>query len=201
MDNEKNRPVLDGKMTDMVMKHIGYADGIARRYSARAGIFAQDVIQEARLALCNAVLRYREGDEASLVTFATLYINGCVAKFIMRHCLVSYLSQSQRVFVRFVSLDGCVGGEDDSCPRSEMLDADYSGDEERREKVMERVGKIMECLTDGERELIRIRFWTTDSDDNVARQCERLGISKTYLYSRCDRILVKMACYARKNGF
>jgi len=198
MRNTRNTQMNDQQRA-MVVENMKYADRIAANYVGR-GMPIEDLEQEARLAMCYAAMRFDPSKGCTLVTFSTLFINGWLCKFIMRHGKKSYLSKQQRVFVRIISLERLSTTDDDGDEMSwEDTIANPDDDEDTdRAETAEMLNFLMTCLTDEERQMISTRFGLNGEDDSIAEKARQHGVSVTTFNARCNKILLKMAEYAEK---
>jgi len=193
-----HRTELNDQQRALVVANMKHADKIAANYAKR-GVPIEDLQQEARLALCYAAMRFDPENGCSLATFSTLYINGFLCKFIMRHGYTSYLSKNQRIFVRVISLERLWHhDEDDDMNWEELIGGEDDDEDAEREDAAELLNTLMKSLTDEERELISARYGLEGDPVEVAEYAERMGISPSSVYRRCREILIKMADYAEK---
>lgn len=69
----------------VVERYRPFADRVARRYRGR-GVEEDDLVQVARLGLCQAVRRWRPELDPTLLQFATPTIEGQVKRYFRDHC-------------------------------------------------------------------------------------------------------------------
>jgi len=193
----KTKKQMNDQQRAMVVENMDYAKAIARRY-VRQGVLLEDLEQEACEALCYAAMRFDASRGCTLATFSTLFINGWLSKYIMRHCQHSYLSKQQRMFVRVISLELLKGGDDDEMDWDEMLNCE--ADDEAREKAetVELLDFLMSHLTAEEQEIIS-RHSGLDGDAlTLTEQAEQMGVNRITMSLRCKEIMMKMAVCAEK---
>lgn len=201
MARNKIEKELNKEQGELVLEHLGYARSIALNYRGR-GAETNDLIQEAYLALCEAVLRFDEKSCASIVTFSTLYINGQLAKYIMKNVQRSYTTRGDRVFIKMLSLDKHIDTGDDTVVMTDVMSSDYNGAEAERELELERLENVMRCLTKDEIELIESRFKLNGDNEEFERLHKEKynDITSRQLYRKCEEIINKMVKYAENKN-
>lgn len=186
---------LNDQMRALVMQNIGFADKLAKNFNY-TGVDADDLQQEARLAMCQAALRYDPDWGIKFTTFSVKYINGALVHFIMKHGNPSYLHEDQRVYYTILSLDEDLSGDedDDEITLADMIPADYNGEEAERERIMDRVDEAMACLTDEERELIENCYAFSGDKDALEhlRDAKYPSLTMNQMLYRCTCAKKKM---------
>jgi len=194
----RNKKQMNDQQRALVIENMDFADKLAANYKGK-GVMLCDLQQEARLALCYVAMRFDPDKGIKLTTFATLYINGCLCKYIMRYGQPSYLSKEQRVFVRMVSLESFRGNNEDDDSNWEDFVRNPNADEDaEKQEAVEIVETLMESLDDNERKILTMQYCLDDKQLSLAEQAEQMGMSISTLL-RCRReIMQKLRLTAEK---
>ena len=173
----------------LVMQNIGFADKLAKNFNYM-GVDAEDLQQEARLAMCQAALRFDPEMGVKFSTFSVKYINGALTYFIKKYGHPSYLREDQRVFYTILSLDEDLSGDndDDVITLADIIPSDYNGEEAERERIMDRVDEAMGCLDDEERELIESLYAFSGDKDALEhlREAKYPGLTMRQMRHKCE---------------
>lgn len=186
---------LNDQKRALVMQNIGFADKLAKNFNYM-GVEAEDLQQEARLAMCQAALRFDPEMGVKFSTFSVKYINGALVYFIKKYGHPSYLRENQRVFYTILSLDEDLSGDDDDdvITLSDVISSDYDGEAAERERIMDRVDEAMCCLTDEERELIE-SFYAFSGDKDALehlRDAKYPSLKMSQMHYKCRSLVKKM---------
>lgn len=104
-ENACCRRALDEAQRSLITKDIiDYADSMAHRYRG-LGLDLDDLRQEARYGVCQAVLHFDAGRRVALKTFATYYIRKYTIKAIEEVGSIIRLRRRERAGTRMLSLD------------------------------------------------------------------------------------------------
>ncbi len=195
------KKVLNDQMRALVMQNIRFADKLAKNFNGM-GVEAEDLQQEARLAMCLAALKYDPEIGVKFSSFSVKYINGALTYIIKKYGHPSYLHEDQRVFCIILSLDEDLSGDedDDEITLADMIPADYNGDEAERERVMDRVDEAMACLTDEERELIESLYAFSGDKDALEhlRDAKYPSLTMNQMCYKCECAKKKMKASVKK---
>jgi len=191
------RKVVRKQMNDqqraLVVENMDYARKIARKY-VRNGVLIEDLEQEAFLAMCYVAMRYDSSKNVSFVTYSTLFVNGCLCKYIMNHCQHSYFNRQQRVFVRMMSLEQMHGEDDGEAMNWEEIIADKPDDEaEERQRAYDMLDFIMGQLTAEEREIMNKYAGLDGEAMSIVDMAREMGVGRKVMSSRIRQIMLKMA--------
>lgn len=188
---------MNDQQRAMVVENMNYADKIARTY-LRRGVMLDDLEQVAREALCHAAMRFKPDKDCTLVTFATVFINGCLSKYIVHHCQHSYLTRQQRSFVRVFSLEQLYRNEDNEMGWEEKLSCDVDEEDRERTETLDMLDFLMSQLTAEEQEIISKYAGLNGDAMSVTELSAQMGISRVAMSIRCKEIMMKMAECAGK---
>lgn len=196
---KKNKTVkqLNDQQRAMVVENINYADKIARTY-LRKGVMLEDLEQVAREALCHAAMNFDPDKGCKLTTFATVFINGCLSRYIVRHCQHSYLTKQQRNFVKVFSLEQLYCNEDEEIGWEEKLCCDVAGEDSEEIETFEMLDFLMSQLTAEEQEIISKYAGLNGEAMTITELSAQMGISRMTMSIRCKAIMMKMAECAEK---
>lgn len=190
MDEKK---VLSDIESKLVTDNIDYAYKSALAYRGKGAEY-DDLVQEASEAMCYAAKRFNPTCGTKFTTFATKYINGRLAQFIMKYGWPSYLNGEQRIFVRILSLDRLIECDGELVSAKEVLPSDWDKRYENCDKVLERLDNALRCLTVTERELLEARYAFSGDKDSLRKlwkqKYNNLGLSQ--MYHKCDMVIDKI---------
>jgi len=195
----RNEMQMTDQQRKLVVDNMNYADMLAENYKGR-GVMLCDLQQEARLALCYAAMRFDPDKGFKLTTFATLYIHGCLSKYVMRYGYQSYLTKEQRFFVQIVSLDNVHDNDDDDDESNweDFMHSPAADDDSEKQEAAEMVQALMECLDDQEKQILTMQYDLDDSHMTVDQQAEAMGISVSTLNRRRNEIKNKLRAAAER---
>ena len=193
---KEHKRIMSDMERKLVTDNIKYACKSALAYRGK-GVEYDDLVQEACEAMCYAAMRFNPKCEVKFTTFATKYINGRLAQFIMKYGMPSYLNYEQRVFIKILSLDKPVECDGELVRGSEFLRSDWDGGDEERLSVFERLDKVMQCLNNEERELVEARYAFSGDKDSFKnlRKKKYNKLSLSQLYRRSDFLINKIRLY------
>lgn len=167
---------LTREQQQLVAENVEYAQSLALRFSG-CGVPLEDLQQESCLGLCEAALRYDEGNNASFRTFAYFWCRKKILLAVNDYGMPMRIPQHARDEVKLLDLDITVGqgsdGDDDSTMADRLLyrayinkECDNSDDTERRE---EKVRASLAVLT--KKELCAItHLFGIDGNEPLSRQ-------------------------------
>lgn len=179
----------------LVMQNIGFADKLAKNFNYM-GVDAEDLQQEARMAMCQAAFRFDPKMSIKFSTFSVKYINGALVNFIRKYGHPSYLREDQRLFYTILSLDEDISCDDDGneITLADIIPSDYDGEAAERERIMDRVDEAMGCLTDEERELVESLYAFSGDKDALEhlRDAKYPSLTMSQMRYKCECAKRKM---------
>lgn len=188
----KQKREMNDQQRQLVIDNINYADSIAAKYQNR-GVLLDDLQQEARLALCYTAIKYDPDSDCKFTTYSTVFINGWLSKFVMRHGYKSYISKQQRFFMRIISLNANAGGEnDENFNLEEVISDEAEREEKERREALETLDFIMQHLTSEEQEIVSLHAGLESDPLEFKEMAKGMRISERSLRSMYRDIMNKM---------
>ncbi len=185
---------------------IGYADAMAHRYMG-CGLELDDLKQEARYGVCQAVLHFDATVGVTLKTFATYYIKKYIIKAIEEVGSTIRLKKEDRAIMKILSLDVELSrgasltppeGEDDCCYDSPLGElggafADEEQDEEQMQKEREEtVADLMAVLNSQERKAVSLIFGLEGTELTIRQTAVVLKVQPERVRMIYNKAMAKM---------
>lgn len=179
---------LNRLQQDEVVKHLPFADMLAKQFANR-NVDYEDLRQEAHLALCYAIMNYAHRNNATFMTFSSIYIDRCVKHFVKRY------SRTQ-----MLSIDDVITVDEDG---EGLTAADLKVDPDHKKKVdaveyRMIAEQLMKALSEEDRRIVRCAFEIEHVSQVRMRIWQRFGLSKAQYYARVKQAVHKMSLYAKK---
>ncbi len=150
-------------------------------------------------AACEQAMRYNSSKDVQFSTYITVYVNGAMARFVQKYVEGIYLDKQERIFASIIAIEEMgFANDEDTCDGENMLSAYTIDDEEREDRIKERIDAILEKLSPDEREVITARYGFTDNQGEAAEEYIRKhNISRSTFYSKAAEVELKMMKLAK----
>jgi len=147
-------------------------------------------------AACEEAMRYKRNSGATFITYITVYVVGAMVRYIRKYVDGMYLDKQERFFAEICSIEEFKrGGRNDkeTINTEEILSAELIDEDERQDRIHERVESILSQLTAEERELIMIRYGFMDNHgEAIDKYVKKHKMSLPTFYRKAEAIEVKM---------
>lgn len=151
-------------------------------------------------AACEQAMRYNPKRDVQFSTYITVYVNGAMARFVQKYVEGMYLDKQERFFASIISIEemGIANDDDDTCNGENMLSANMIDDDDREDRIKERIDAILEKLSPDEREVITARYGFTDNNgEAVEEYIRKHNIRRSTFYGKANAVELKMMKLAK----
>jgi len=153
-------------------------------------------------AACHQAMRYIPDKDATFITYITPYVVGEMIYHVRKFVEGMYHDKKEMFFSEICSIEEfkhCGRDGKETVNTEEILSAEFIDEDERQDRIHERVEYVMSQLTAEERELIMIRYGFMDNHgEAIDEYIEKHKMSLPTFYRKAETIKVKMTKISKK---